>query len=106
MSALLEVSDEKFDAEVLKSDIPVLVDFWAPWCGPCRAMTPVLEDLAVKYKGKVKVVKVNVDENASVAGKFRVQSIPTLVIIKAGNVVQQMVGLQQKENLDKTLGGL
>ena len=106
MSALLEISDAKFDSEVLKSDVPVLVDFWAPWCGPCRAMTPVLEDLAARYGGKLKIVKINVDENPTVAGRFRIQSTPTLVLVKGGSVVQQMIGLQPKENLEKAISGL
>ena len=103
----IEINDANFKSEVTDSEIPVLVDFWAPWCGPCRTVAPVLEELAKEYDGKVKVVKLNVDENQSTASEFGVRSIPTLILFKAGKVLEQTVGVQPKENLkqmvDKSL---
>ena len=95
----IEINDANFKSEVTDSEIPVLVDFWAPWCGPCRTVAPVLEELAKEYDGKVKVVKLNVDENQSTASEFGVRSIPTLILFKAGKVLEQTVGVQPKENL-------
>lgn len=97
------ISDATFDAEVLKSSIPVLVDFWAPWCGPCKAMGPILDELAQKYDGKLKVVKMNVDDNQDVPGKFNVMSIPTFIIVKNGNVVDSFVGARSKEEVSTKL---
>jgi len=93
------VTDQNFEAEVLKSDIPVLVDFYAEWCGPCKMMTPIIEELAKEYEGKVKIVKLDVDKNQQTAGQFQVMSIPTLFIFKGGQVVEQMVGYQDKAAL-------
>ena len=90
--ALPNVTDSNFQAEVLESEQPVLVDFWAPWCGPCRAVAPVLEGLAGEFAGRLKIVKVNVDENQQVAGALGVRSIPTLVLFKDGKPVQGAVG--------------
>jgi thioredoxin len=87
-----EFTDGNFDAEVLKCEQPTLVDFWATWCAPCRAIAPVVESLAVQYKGQVKVGKVDVDHNQMVAGKYGVRSIPTLLLFKGGKVVEQLVG--------------
>lgn len=95
----IEITDANFKSEVTDSEIPVLVDFWAPWCGPCRTVAPVLEELAKEYDGKVKVVKLNVDENQSTASEFGVRSIPTLILFKAGKVLEQTIGVQPKENL-------
>ncbi len=93
-------SDQNFEAEVLKSDQPVLVDFWAPWCGPCQAMGPVIEELAKEYEGKgIKIGKLNVDENSVTAQKYDIMSIPTLIFFKNGEKVAQMMGLQTKEKL-------
>lgn len=93
------VTDQNFEAEVLKSDIPVLVDFYAEWCGPCKMMTPIIDELAKEYEGKVKIVKLDVDQNQQTAGQFQVMSIPTLFIFKDGKVAEQMVGYQDKNAL-------
>lgn len=97
------ISDADFDTEVLKSDLPVLVDFWAPWCGPCKAMNPIMEELEQMYAGKVKLVKMNVDENMDIPGKFNVMSIPTFIIVKNGNVISQFVGARSKADMQKEL---
>lgn len=99
----MDVTDATFEAEVLKSPIPVLVDFWAPWCGPCKSMIPIVEELTKDYDGKVKVVKMNVDENNETPGKFNVMSIPTFAIFKGGNVVTTFVGAKSKEDMKKEL---
>ncbi|HAI98109.1 TPA: thioredoxin [Candidatus Peribacteria bacterium] len=98
-----DVTDATFAAEVLQSKIPVLVDFWAPWCGPCRAMSPVVDEIAKEYEGKAKVVKVNVDENADIPGQFNVMSIPTFIVFKDGSPVAQIVGGRPKGDLTKEL---
>ena len=95
--------DQSFDSEVLKSDIPVLVDFWAAWCGPCKAVSPIVEDLAKEYEGKLKVGKLNVDENQQTAGKYGIMSIPSLLFFKQGKVVKTIIGAQGKEALKKTI---
>jgi thioredoxin 1 len=87
---IIEVSDNSFEQEVLQSDLPVLVDFWAPWCGPCRAIAPVVEELSADYQSKLKVVKCNVDDNPKVPGKYGIRAIPTLIIFKGGNVSEQI----------------
>lgn len=92
MSAVAEVNVQNWDAEVLNSEIPVLVDFWAPWCGPCRALTPTVEALATELAGKVKVVKLNTDDSGPVATRYGVMSIPVLMLFKGGKVVDQLVG--------------
>ncbi len=102
----IHLTDENFDAEVLKSSVPVLVDFWAPWCGPCRMLSPVIEELANEYEGKAKICKVNTDENPAKAGEYSVSAIPTLLFFKGGKVVKESVGLQSKEDLKKTLDSL
>ena len=96
-------TDQNFDQEVLKSDKPVLVDFWAPWCGPCQAMGPVIEELAKEMEGKAVVGKINVDENSKTAQDFGIMSIPALKIFKGGKVVQEFVGMQAKEVLKSAL---
>ena len=100
---ILNVTDDGFEADVVKSDLPTLVDFWAEWCGPCRALTPVIEELAKTYKGKVQVCKVNIDEHPGTAGKYEVRAIPTLLLFKQGEVVEQMVGLVSKAKLAEAL---
>ena len=97
------ITDADFEAEVLKADTPVLVDFWAPWCGPCKAMGPIVDELATEYDGKVKVVKMNVDENTETAGKFGVMSIPTFIIFKDGKQEASFVGAKSKEDMKKEL---
>lgn len=101
-----EITDANFEAEVLKSDIPVLVDFWAPWCGPCRALSPVIEELAGTYAGKVKIVKLNTDENPDSALKFRINSIPNLIFFKDGKPVDQLIGGQDKAKITEKLDSL
>ena len=97
------VTDATFEAEVLKAATPVLVDFWAPWCGPCKAMLPIVEELSQTYTGKVNVVKVNVDENTDTPGKYEVISIPTFIIFKNGEVVESFVGTKSKEEMKQKL---
>lgn len=97
------VTDTNFDDEVTKSTMPVLVDFWAVWCGPCRMQDPILEEVVKEYEGKVKIAKLNVDENPQTAGKFGVMSIPTLMLFNKGEVVKTMVGVQGKETLEEEL---
>lgn len=99
-----QFTDQNFDQEVLKSDKPVLVDFWAAWCGPCQMMGPIVDELAEEMKDKVKIGKLNVDENRETATNYSVMSIPTLIIFKDGKVVKQLVGVQAKENLKEELG--
>ncbi len=103
MSDLLEVTDDNFDTEIMNSDMPVLVDFWAEWCGPCRMVTPVVEELANDYKGKVKVGKMNVDENRQTPAKFGIRAIPTLIFFKGGEVAQTIVGAQPKSHIEEEL---
>lgn len=97
------VGDSSFKNEVIDSNTPVLVDFWATWCAPCRAIAPALEDLATQYKGKVKIAKVDVDENQGVAQQYGIRSIPTLLMFKGGKVVEQLVGAVPKAKLEDTL---
>lgn len=93
------VTDQNFDSEVLGSDKPVLVDFWAPWCGPCRVQGPIVEDVATAVAGKAKIGKMNVDENPQTSMKYGIMSIPTIMIFKGGTVVKQFVGVQSKDTL-------
>ncbi len=101
--SVLEIDDITFDTEVMESDKPVLIDFWAPWCGPCRAISPLVEDLAVEFGDKIKFVKCNVDDNPITPGKFGIRSIPTLMFFKNGNVVDQVIGIVARSKLEEVI---
>jgi thioredoxin len=100
---ILDVSDSTFDSEVLKSEIPVLVDFWAPWCGPCKAIGPVIEEISKDYEGKVKFLKCNVDDNPATPGNYGIRAIPTLLLFKGGEKLDQIVGMVDKAKIEETL---
>lgn len=95
----IQVTDGNFEQEVLKSPLPVLVDFWAPWCGPCRAMGPIIDELATEFDGKVKICKMNVDENSASPSRFGIRAIPTLILFKNGEVVDQSTGAVSKSSI-------
>lgn len=95
----ITVTDGNFEVEVIKSDVPVLVDFWAVWCGPCMVLNPIVEEIAGEMVGKVKIGKCNVDENPTITQKYSIMSIPTIMIFKGGTVVKQFIGVQSKESL-------
>lgn len=103
-NGIIELSDTNFDAEVIKSDVPVLVDFWAPWCGPCRAIAPAVEEISSSYEGKIKVGKLNVDENQQTTMKFGIRSIPTLIVFKGGKAVEQIIGAVPKGEIERVVG--
>lgn len=103
MSAVMNVTDSTFEQEVLKAEIPVLVDFWAPWCGPCKAVAPVVEDLSKEYEGRLKVVKLNTDENPKTAQAYSIRGIPSLYVFKSGQVVEQVVGAVPKSTLSTAI---
>ena len=99
MSDLLQVNDGNFEDEVLKSEIPTLVDFWAPWCGPCRMISPIVEELATEYEGKIKVTQMNVDDNPSTPTKYSIRGIPTVILFNGGQIAEQIVGAVPKAKL-------
>ena len=103
MSKPVEIEEAKFDEAVLKSTMPVLVDFWAPWCGPCRMVAPVVEELSDDYDGKVSFVKINVDDNPKIASQYGIMSIPTLMVFKDGQPVDTIIGFRPKDELKKSL---
>lgn len=100
---MADVTDQSFETEVLQSQTPVLVDFWAPWCAPCRIISPVVEELGKEYEGKLKVFKLNVDDNSKTASRFGIMSIPTLMIFKQGAPAKTIIGAQGKENIKKEI---
>jgi thioredoxin 1 len=103
MSSVASVTDSSFRQEVLNSELPVLVDFWAPWCGPCRMVSPVVDELASQYVGQVKVVKLNTDDSPDVASQYGIRSIPTLILFKGGQIIDRVVGAVPKTTLASTL---
>ena len=103
MSNVGEVTDANFEEQVLKANLPVLVDFWAPWCGPCRAVAPVVEEIANEYTGKLKVLKLNTDENPKTAQSYRISGIPSLMVFKNGQPVEQVVGAVPKATLSSAV---
>lgn len=105
MSNVLDLTKDDFTKEVLESDLPVLVDFWAPWCMPCRMMSPILDELAVSMAGQIKVVKVNTEEteNQSLAAQYQIQSIPNMKLFKGGEVIAEFVGMRSKESLEQEI---
>lgn len=100
---LTELSDANFESEILHSELPALVDFWAPWCGPCRVVSPVVEELAQEYPDQLKVAKMNVDDNPVTPGKYGIRGIPTLILFKGGEVVDQIVGAVPKGNIEELI---
>ncbi|MCK4469693.1 MAG: thioredoxin [Desulfobacterales bacterium] len=100
---IVEISDASFDTEVLQADKPVVVDFWAPWCGPCRAIGPLMEEISVTFNDKVKFTKCNVDGNPATPGKYGIRSIPTLIFFKQGNVFDQVIGIVAKTKLEEII---
>ena len=101
MAELNEVTDQNFEAEILQAGVPAIVDFWAEWCAPCRAITPIIQELAGKFEGQIKVVKMNVDENPSTPAKYGVRAIPTILAFKDGQVVEQVTGARPKSAFEE-----
>ena len=103
MSNVIEINDANFESVVLKSEIPVLVDFWAPWCGPCKLLGPTLEEISLEKEGKLSIVKINIDENQEMAAKYGIKSIPTMLIFNKGDLKNQLVGSMPKKNIEDVL---
>jgi thioredoxin 1 len=99
MAKITQVGDDNFEVEVVRSELPVLIDFWAPWCGPCKSIAPIIEELANEYEGRLKVAKLNVDDNPVTPSRYGVRGIPNLIIVKGGNVKEQVVGAVPKKRL-------
>ncbi len=103
MGDILEVTDDSFDSEIIDSDMPAMVDFWAEWCGPCKMVGPVVEELANEYKGKIKIAKMDVDQNRDTPAKFGIRNIPTLILFKGGEVSKTIIGAQTKSSIEEEL---
>jgi len=103
MANIMDVTDGTFEAEVLKSALPVVVDFWAPWCGPCMMMGPIVEALAAKLSGKIKFVKLNTDENLQIGQRYKIMAIPTLIVFKGGAEAERLIGVKPQQQLEKQL---
>ena len=101
-----EVTDQNFDEEVLRAEVPVLVDFWAPWCAPCRMLAPTVDQIAQGYEGRAKVVKLNVDENSGTSARYNIRGIPTLLVFKNGEVRGNIVGIASKDNIERLIDEL
>ncbi len=101
MAEIIDVTDDNFEQEVLQSDTPIIIDFWAEWCAPCRAIAPIVKELAGTYDGKVKIVKMNIDENPATPGKYGVRAIPTVLAFKGGTVVEQITGARPKSAFEE-----
>ncbi len=106
MSDVVYVTDSNFDQEIINSDIPAMVDFWADWCGPCKMVGPVVEELAKEYKGKIKIAKLNVDQNREVTTRYGIRNIPTMIFFKGGKVVDTLIGAYPKSFLEERLKSL
>jgi thioredoxin 1 len=103
MGDIFEVTDDSFDAEIMNGELPAVVDFWAEWCGPCKMIGPVIEELASAYKGKIKIAKMDVDKNQKTPARFGIRNIPTLILFKGGEVVNTIVGAQSKKSLEEEM---
>ena len=103
MGDILEVTDDSFDSEIIGSDMPAMVDFWAEWCGPCKMVGPVVEELANEYKGKIKIAKMDVDQNRDTPVKFGIRNIPTLILFKDGEVAKTIIGAQPKSSIEEDM---